>query len=126
MTGTIITEILVNNEAVAAIVGDRVYPVVIPQTKDMPCLVYLLTSNDPSNYNSGAAVNDRRSFSVYVVARKYSEVDDLSEKVRLALDRYSGGSVQNIFYQTESDDFEQETMLYVRVMDFQLRLVRNL
>ncbi len=126
MTGTIIAEILVNNDAVNDIVGNRVYPVVIPQTKEMPCLVYLLTGNEPSSSNAGPAVNDKRSFSVHVVARKYSEVDDLADKVRAALDRYQGEGVQNIFYQTESDDFEQETMLYVRVIDFQIRLVRSI
>jgi hypothetical protein len=96
--------------------------VVIPQTKDLPAIVYSIAGAEPSHSNDGASKLDKFTFNLICVARNYTLVDDMAAKVRAALHAYNTGPVQSIRYQTEMDDFDIETLAYLRVMTFTLRL----
>ena len=122
MIGTFIYKALTDNAAVIAIVSTRVYPVVIPQTNDLPALVYSIGSAVPSHTNDGSSKLDKFQFQVYCLARSYAAVDNLAAKVRVALHGYKTPIIQEIRYNTEMDDYEESTMIFVRVMTFDLRL----
>ena len=122
MIGSHIYSVLSGATAVTAIVSTRIYPVVIPQTKDLPAIVYSIGSADPSHTNSGARTLDKFQFQLICISRKYSDVDDLAAKCRTALHGYKTTTVQEIRYQTEMDDFDVEVMAYLRIMTFNMRI----
>lgn len=124
MTGTLIFSLLVNDVGVSAVAGDRVYPVVRPQAEDGVQLIYLLTGTNPSNSNDRPATTEKQNVQVQIFARKYEQVDSLSPKVRNALEAWKDNQ-ESIVFETESDDFDAETVQYVRILDFRVRRVRN-
>ncbi len=122
MIGSIIATVLTSNTDVAEIISDRVFPVAIPQTIAMPCVVYYIGSNETSMHNTDGSGVDKFTFTVDALAKRYAELDELASKIRAALNRHSAGNVQNIFYRSERDDFDHETLTYIRTMEFQMRI----
>jgi len=123
MIGSSIYTALSGNAAVTAIVGTRIYPVVIPQTQSLPALVYSIASTFPTHTNDGPSTLDKFTFSIFCVAKKYNDVEDLAGKVRTALHGYKSSSVQSIRYQGEYDDYEVDTAAYIRVLNFTIRII---
>tara|TARA_R100000808_G_C2021747_1_gene69600 strand:+ start:48 stop:461 length:414 start_codon:yes stop_codon:yes gene_type:complete len=75
---------------VTDIVATRVFPIVVPSGQSLPAIVYELVSSDPQESNDGHSALTYARFSVDCMAKSYSDVKDLAEKVRLAVTGYSG------------------------------------
>ncbi len=76
--------------AVTDIVAARVFPIYVPKGQSLPAIVYELISTDPVESNDGHSALTYARFTVECLSKSYSEVKDLAEKVRLAVDGYSG------------------------------------
>ena len=75
---------------VTDIVGTRVFPIYVPKGQSLPAVVYELVSSDPIGSNDGHSGLTYARFTVEGLSSSYSQVKDLAEKVRLAVDGYSG------------------------------------
>jgi hypothetical protein len=88
--GKAIYSILTSDSDVNAIVGTRVYPQIAAQEAAFPFVVYVLQNVDPSDTKSGVSTFDEVRYDFIVASENYAEASDLTEKIRTALDRYSG------------------------------------
>lgn len=88
--GKAIYSILTSDSDVSAIVGTRVYPQIAAQGAAFPFVVYVLQDTSPSDTKSGVSTLDEVRYDIVVASETYAEASDLTNKIRTALDRYSG------------------------------------
>ena len=88
--GKAIYSILTSDSDVSAIVGTRVYPQIAAQGAAFPFVVYVLQDTSPSDTKSGVSTLDEVRYDIVVASETYAQVSDLTNKIRTALDRYSG------------------------------------
>lgn len=104
--------VLLTNPGVAAIIGQRVYPVIAPAAADIPFLTWRRSAVQRSHTLSGPMGLPSVILAVDLYALTYEGVRDLADKVRLALDGYGGSPsdsihVANVSLDNESDGFIQ-------------------
>jgi hypothetical protein len=126
--GKAIYSILTNDSDVSALIGTRVYPQVAAQGAAFPFVVYVLQDNTPSDTKSGVSTLDEIRYDIVAAAETYSQLTDLTEKIRTALDRYTGtveGVVIDSIQFTELDvDNDPATETYVSSSEYILRIKR--
>jgi hypothetical protein len=126
--GKAIYTILTEDAGVSAIVGTRVYPQVAAQGAAFPFVVYVLQDNTPSDTKSGVSTLDEIRYDIVAAAETYSALSSLTERIRLALDRYSGtvsGIVVDSIQFTELDvDNDPATETFVSSSEYILRIKR--
>lgn len=88
--GKAIYSILTTDSAVSAIVSSRVYPQIAAQGAAFPFVVYVMQNTDPSDTKSGVSTLDEVRYDIVVASETYAEASDLTNKIRTALDRYTG------------------------------------
>ncbi len=111
MIGKAIYNILTTNAAVSALVSTRVYPNVNFNSKTQyPYIVFQNTDDDPHDTKSGVSSLNTASILVKCFSNNALSVEELAEKVRIALDRKKGtyGTivVQSIQYKSMMNSFE--------------------
>jgi len=126
--GKAIYSILTSDSDVSAIVGTRVYPQIAAQGAAFPFAVYVLQSVDPSDTKSGVSTLDEVRYDIIVASETYAEASDLTEKIRTALDRYTGtvagvviDSIQFIDLDVDNDP---ATETYVTSSEYIIRVKR--
>lgn len=126
--GKAIYSILTNDSDVSALIGTRVYPQVAAQGAAFPFVVYVLQDNTPSDTKSGVSTLDEIRYDIVAAAETYSQLTDLTEKIRTALDRYTGtveGVVVDSIQFTELDvDNDPSTETFVSSSEYILRIKR--
>ena len=83
-------KILTDNAAVSAVVSSRIYALSVTQGESLPAITYQLDTTEPVAVLAGHAGMTNNEFEIRCIAESYATVKDLAEKVRLALDGYSG------------------------------------
>ena len=128
--GKAIYNILTNNSNVFAIVGNRIFPNVAPQTTQFPFIIYNVVKADPSNTKDGVSTLDVISCMISCYSETYSDCTDLSKKVRISLDRLSGTyasekiqSIEFTDYNDIFDDTSGDSGIYRKALDFNIRQI---
>ena len=127
MTGKAIYAILSTAVPVTGIVSTRIYPDMAPQDAIYPFVVYSITGILPSNTKDHASQMDEVTASVICYADSYNDVQDLSEKVRAALDgktrgTYGGVSLQSIRITDQiSTQMNIDKLVYIVDQTYQIR-----
>lgn len=103
-----------------ALVGSRIYPLVMPQNPTYPTVVYSRVSRVYEKDLSGTAWNQSRmQFSVY--ATKYSDAKAVAEQIRAAFRDYKGEingiNIMLADVTNEIDLYEPDTALYHVLVD---------
>ena len=128
--GAAIYSLLVNDSAVSAIVGTRIYPELAEEGASTPYVVYSVVSNTPVDTKDSAPV-DEAQLEVFSVADTYAAANDLADKVRAALNRkgkvvYDTVTVQSVKYTNEVTEVSAERNMYVSVQDYTVRIMPTL
>lgn len=126
--GAAIYSLLVNDSAVSAIVGTRIYPELAEEGASAPYIVYSVVSNTPSDTKEGTPI-DEAQLEIFSVGNTYAAANDLADKVRAALDRKSQVvvgtvTVQSIHYTNEVVEVSERRDLYISVQDYTTRITR--
>ena len=118
--GNAIYTILSNAAAVTTIVGTgsncRVYPMHVAQGKQMPFISYMVTNVQPRPSKDSASTLDTYTVQINCFAKiagadsPYTQVNNLADAVRSALDKiaqgtYGGISVHACDFRNQRDDF---------------------
>ena len=103
---TAIYNILSNNAALTAVVGDRINPLRIPEKSELPALAYQVVSNRGNMSKSGPSLSDFARLQVMIVAKTYASAIEVGELVRSAMEVetpsiFNGVKVQVIEYDGE-------------------------
>lgn len=126
--GAAIYSLLVNDSAVSALVGTRIYPELAEEGASAPYIVYSVVSNTPSDTKEGTPI-DEAQLEIFSVGNTYAAANDLADKVRAALDRKSQivvgtVTVQSIQYSNEVVEVSEKRDLYISVQDYTTRITR--
>lgn len=117
------------NAALLALVGTRIYPVMLPQKPTLPALTYQTISTVPDYVLAGPSglVAKRVQINCWATrewaAPGYTDAQNIATAVRNALDGYSGiwpGGVEIVRAKRDNqhDDFEPEGMYDRTILDF--------
>ena len=100
--------------------GDRIYPLKLPQNVAYPEVVYQrLTTKRLSAFGRDVtAVQAIIQVDVYGEEGKgYEEFADVADEVRVVLQRHSGGTILDTYIDEERDDYEENTELFRKSFD---------
>lgn len=126
--GKAIYSILTTDSAVSAIVSSRVYPQIAAQGAAFPFVVYVINDITPSDTKSGVSTLDEVRYEILAISENYAEAADLNEKIRTALDRYTGtvaGVVMNSIQFTELEtDYDTASETYIANSEYIIRVKR--
>jgi len=98
--------------AVAALLGERNWPVIAPQSASLPFATWRRTGVQRSQTLSGPMGMATVLLAVDVFSTTYEEARDIADRVRSVLDGWGGAvseyvSVRNVSLDSESDGFVQ-------------------
>ena len=118
--------ILATDAGVLSVASNRIYPEIAAQGSELPLVVYRFSNLIPSDTKSGVSTLDSESYVIVAIAKSYTVSTDLSDKIRTALDRYSGTvnsvEVQSIEFTGYDSDYDADNAVYTTVTEFTLRI----
>ena len=100
--------------------GDRIYPLKLPQDVTYPAVVYqrISTTRHSAFGRDATAVEPVIQVDVYGhQSAGYGTFYNLAEDVRGALQRHSGGAILDTYIDAERDDYEENTELFRKSFD---------
>lgn len=115
---------LTTHAGTAALVGTRVWPLVMPQGGKLPAIVYQKVSDVRVYSHDGDSDLIRSRFQVSCYAKNYDDVKALEAQVVDALsgyaDRTLGTPVEASFMDMAFDDYEPDVKIYRVMVDFKV------
>lgn len=119
-----IYERLTTYAGLAALVGARVYPVILPQSPALPAVTYTKVTNEHVQSHGGASGLAMPRFQVDSWATTYASAKAVAEQVRLALLGFRGAVagvlIGGVLAETETDVYEPETRIYRVSQDYRI------
>ena len=119
---------LINNTALKALIGDRVYALTLAQNTVLPAIVYQRISTWRAmtlDQGAGGLSNPRFQFTIY--AASYASAKAVADALRNALLGYRGwvGKTSNvqihgILSEGEFDSYEPEADVYYTTVDYKV------
>jgi len=120
-----IVDILENDANVSAVVGDRIFPIFIPQEKAFPAITYERIDTDPKDTKDGLSTLDMPLIDIDLWGKDFKVLKDLARDVRKALDRFSGRrqsvEIQSIQFDNEIQAFSDEKELHHLTQTYRVR-----
>lgn len=117
----------------AALVGDRIYPIVLPQKCPLPAITYKRITTPPREPMLSRDTGTAQPFfevTVFVdyapseapTNATYDQLLAVAEQVRLALQRWqdADAEVDDTYIEDEADDFNPEALCFYRVLTVQI------
>lgn len=110
--------------ALTALVGPRIYPVVLPQTPTYPCVTYqrISTTRESAMGVEVGIAHARVQCSAW--AQTYTAAKGVKEQLRAALERWRGTVlgvvVQDSFFLNELDLYEADVRIWHLPVDFMI------
>lgn len=110
---------LQGDSTIAALVADRIYPVIRPERAGVPAITYLAPPPDELAGLGGRAATLRHyRLQVDLWALAHSDVIALDAAVRSRMDAASGNLRAILMAGSGFDDYEPDTKLYRRMFEF--------
>jgi len=81
---------LTNDAGVSALVGTRIYPLVVPQDVALPAIAYQRISGPRDHAHDGPSGLGRARMQFTFVGTSYSQAKSVAEAVRASLDGFKG------------------------------------
>lgn len=109
---------LAGQAGVSALVGARIYPLIMPQDGALPALVYTIVSAVPINSLGGFSglINPRVQIDCW--AKTYGQAKALAEAVHQAMDTRNANFDALLI--DMRDDYEEDTKLYRVLQDYSI------
>lgn len=121
MINKAVYHILKNDTALTALVGAKVYPLVIPENVKAPCVVFYRDSLTPI-YDKGSPVVDESEVAVICYTKSYPESVTIIEAVRAALEGQKGdkNGIQLILSRVRRGDegYDVDLDIYYQALTF--------
>lgn len=119
-----IISIIAASSDVVSVVGDRIFPVAIPQKETRPSVCIAIDGNDPQDTNKlGRSPVDVMNIALYLEAKTYEQMDVMSQKIRDLFNAYRGDLVDTIRFNTMNDlDYNNDTHTYARMVYYTVRV----
>ena len=121
----VITGRLLQHEAFDNLVKDRLFPVIIPQTRSFTAVSYNTIVATP-DLTKDTTLQDTLTFQVSIFSTSYAEVYEVYEVIRDRLHRFEGvvnGVESRIILTSYRDqEIDTETGVYSTIMEFDAKM----
>ena len=105
----------------AALVGTRIYPLILPEGVAYPAVTYQRVATPPRESCMGVDVGlVRPRIQITVWGDTFAAVKAAAEQVRQALQRWSTTGVQDTFLIGENDLYDEEAAKYGAALDAEI------
>lgn len=111
--------VLVGDAGVSALVGTRVYPLVIPNGASYPAIAYQTIGREMSQTQSGAISPEDARIQLTCVCTSYAGAKSLMEAIRNAVDG-KDISGMTVFVESVRDDYAESGKAYVQRIDLKI------
>lgn len=111
--------VLAANVGVSALVGARIYPLILPQRVTLPAIRYQVISTIPQPTHNGASGLRQYRIQLSVHATTYSSAQAVAEALYTALDAKKAvfGSGTSCTVVNDVPDYDEESGQYMRHVD---------
>lgn len=114
--------ILSNDVTIDGYVGDKIYPVVIPQNSEFPAISFYISSDTPDHQKVDASTQSSTDVQIKCVHDSYETNTDLSAAVQSALDKikgtYYGVEIQATFFNGTDDLYDSQAQKFMKILNF--------
>ena len=115
-----LVSLLINNAGVAALVGTRVYPVVLPQNPTLPAIVYQELRTATLVQSSGDTGSRRGRYMLSLWATTYTPTKTLQSAVLTAINGVASGSLERIAADAMRDDLDPDTGWFRQIIEIEI------
>lgn len=112
--------ILTGDAAVGAMIGTRVYPLVLPQNPTLPAVVYQELRTDARAAADGDMGERETRFQLSAWASSFAAVKMAKTALTALLSGYSGGMVERIEVGAMRDDYDVETGWFRQIVEIRV------
>lgn len=119
---SVLRQHLIDDDGVHALVGNKIFPLVIPQGTNLPCITFQRLRSYPANTLSGASGLEHIDLEIDAWGNEYAQTKDVAKAVRLAMPT-SGPWAAHLRY--DSDDYEYTGPYYRVLMRFNVWFLEN-
>jgi hypothetical protein len=128
--------ILANNTELSDLVGNKIFPQVAPITTSFPFIIYDIYNDDPTLDKDGPSTLDKYDIRITAYSKTYSNVTEVGNGIREALDRKipAGGEIiaaqhfQSSNLVRTNDEFDPDAGqrgIYRQELVFNVREIRS-
>lgn len=101
-----------------ALVDIKIYPLTVPQDIDLPYVSFFIVSDVPEHAMGADADIETIRVQISCWAYTFDEAKALEVQVKLALSRYRGGNILDVFVDSSLDLYDGEEGIYHIPIDF--------
>lgn len=117
-----IYNLLVNDQTLAGLVGNKIYPLVAEESVTYPFVIFTKESVS-GNYTKDLLTYDTATISVAVAAVNYFQTVQIAERIRAILESHKDGYFYNILLDGVTEDFVEDA--YVQTLTFSAKIKLN-
>lgn len=118
-TGKSIYSILTANASITALVGTKIYPLVIPEGTTLPCIVY--ERSYENKYTKDGLAYSNSTVNITIISDNYKKTIEISEAAFTALNMYRGGNIQSITLDSGNETYAEGA--FIQNLTFDVRSV---
>lgn len=126
--GVVIKKLLLNNSAVSALVGKKIFPVVAPMSTDNPFVIYRRNSVAPAYTKDRNSYGDTATVDVIMACNEYGQSIELLNAV---FDALQGGGcriidgihIDDIRMINSEEDFQEDC--YLQSLTFEIDVIND-
>jgi hypothetical protein len=113
-------DFLLGDAALAALVGDRIYPTVLEDGAELPAIVYFRVGGRTEHKPVVASAGTTRNFTVQIqaIGRDYDEADSVEEAVYARMDQATTTTLKCRALGETQDLYDEATKEYITASDY--------
>lgn len=125
--GTAIYNLLKDDSAVGAIIGDKIYPGIIPENTAYPAVRYTELVQTYDQSKDGPIETGNHIFEVHIFSYEYAQVHRIATAIKSALNWYSGTVngvvIERIWRDEQSDEaYQDEKGIFQITQEYNIRV----
>lgn len=120
---TVLLRLLLDDADLAALVGKKVFALVIPQGTKLPCVSFQRISGEPANCLDGHSGLENITLQVDAWGRTYAEAKQVAKAIRAAMP--PAGDPISSQLQADHDQYEPDEKYFRVSMDYAVSFLEN-
>lgn len=120
-----LTALLAEDVNLAAMVGPRVFPLVLPQNPTLPAIVYQELRSEARAMADGDSGERESRFQLSYWAGSFSAIKVGKRLLVDLLSGYAGGGIKRISVEALRDDYEPQTGWYRQIVEIEVLWVED-
>lgn len=115
LIGETLTNLLLSDDNLSPLIGNRIYPLVAPEGTNFPFIIYKRESLRSNGCKDGY-YEDTVQFSITIVCTRYAESVEIAQKVRKTLERSNIADMYDVHITSATEEYVEDS--YVQTLNF--------